>query len=256
MEPRVTWGSLSILMSSTDCVKGDATEDMAENKTDDETVSENQPAKVLIVEDNTETLAWLIDCGRESYPTAAIITAENVADGLALVAEHHFDIAIVDLGLPDGSGLQVIHALRNSSQPEPTYIVVATIYDDDKNLFAALKTGAQGYILKDQDKDKIVSYLQGIMRGITPLSSGVAKKIVDHFNAKGDSRQEINLAPREEDVLKSIAKGFSVGETASILGLTTNTVKGYVKVIYTKLGVTSRAEATVEAIRLGLVDLE
>ena len=219
-------------------------------------VNEAQPSRVLIVEDNMETLAWLIACGREAYPEAEILTAENVVDSLGLVAKHHFDIAVIDLGLPDGSGLQIIHALRTSEDSKPTYIVVATIYDDDKNLFAALKTGAQGYILKDQDKEKIVSYLQGVIRGITPLSAGVAKKIVDHFNAKGDSRQEINLAPREEDVLRSIAKGFSVGETASILGLTTNTVKGYVKVVYTKLGVSSRAEATVEAIRLGLVDLD
>jgi DNA-binding NarL/FixJ family response regulator len=215
-----------------------------------------QPGRVLIVEDNVDTLAWLIACAQEAYSDAEIQTAESVAGGLALISDNHFDIALVDLGLPDGSGLQIIQALRTSTHVQPTYIVVATIYDDDKNLFAALKSGAQGYILKDHDKEKIVSYLQGVMRGITPLSSSVAKKIVEHFNAKGDSRQEISLAPREEDVLKSIAKGFSVGETASILGLTSNTVKGYVKAIYTKLGVTSRAEATVEAIRLGLVDLE
>lgn len=227
---------------------------MANSQSPSQTTS--QPNMVLIVEDNVDTLAWLIGCAQEAYPNAQVLTAASVAGGLALISDNHFDIALVDLGLPDGSGLQIIHALRTSSDTRPTYIVVATIYDDDKNLFAALKSGAQGYILKDQDKEKIVSYLQGIMRGITPLSSGVAKKIVEHFNAKGDSRQEVSLAPREEDVLKSIAKGFSVGETASILGLTTNTVKGYVKAIYTKLGVTSRAEATVEAIRLGLVDLE
>jgi DNA-binding NarL/FixJ family response regulator len=104
------------------------------------------------------------------------LTGEPPIGGLALISGNHFDIALVDLGLPDGSGLQIIHALRTSTHVQPTYIVVATIYDDDKNLFAALKSGAQGYILKDHDKEKIVSYLQGVMRGITPLSSRVAKK--------------------------------------------------------------------------------
>ena len=117
---------------------------------------EKVPDNVLIVEDNKDTLAWLVTCARESYPGVNVLTAETVADGLKLVNENHFDIAIVDLGLPDGSGLQIIHSLRVSADSRSTYIVVATIYDDDKNLFAALKAGAQGYILKDQDKDKIV----------------------------------------------------------------------------------------------------
>lgn len=214
------------------------------------------PGLTLVVEDNADTRQWLCDCVALAFPGGDVVAAEDVASALSAIAGNDFSIALVDLGLPDGSGLEVIHSIRSSARGKSTYIVVATIYDDDKNLFTALKTGAQGYILKDQDREKVVSYLQGIPRGETPLSNSMARKIVEHFNAKADGRNEVNLAPREEDVLKFIAKGFSVSDTANILGLTANTVKGYVKTIYSKLGVSSRAEATVEAIRLGLVDLE
>jgi DNA-binding NarL/FixJ family response regulator len=209
-------------------------------------------ATTLLVEDNAETRAWLHDCVVAAFPDARVVLAEDVASGLTAIEAADFTLAIVDLGLPDGSGVELITALRGSA----TYIVVATIYDDDKSLFTALKSGARGYILKDQDKARVVSYLKGIQLGEAPLSNAVARRLIQHFNAKGDAREMVPLAPREEDVLKLIAKGFSVSDTARILGLTNNTVKGYVKTVYAKLGVSSRAEATTEAIRLGLVDLD
>jgi DNA-binding NarL/FixJ family response regulator len=94
-------------------------------------------------------------------------------------------------------------------------------------------------------------YLTEILEGQTPLSGKMARNIIDHFNAKvgGEAAIEVNLAPREQDVLKLIVKGFSVSDSANILGLTSNTVKGYVRTEYSKLSVSSRAEATLEAIR-------
>lgn len=132
------------------------------------------------------------------------------------------------LSLPDVSGLQIIQALLIFFDALQTYIVVATIYDDDKNLLAALKSGTQGYILRDQSKETMVSYPQDIIRGITLLSFSIVRKVVQYFNAKGVFLQEISLIHREERVLKSIAKVFSFGEKASMLARTTNMVKGYV----------------------------
>ncbi|MCB1693128.1 MAG: response regulator transcription factor [Pseudomonadales bacterium] len=211
--------------------------------------------RVLVVEDNADTRAWLCQCAATAWPDGEIFDAGDVAGARTLLTTAAFDVAIVDLGLPDGSGVDVITAIRRTSGVE-TYIIVATIYDDDRNLFTALRAGAQGYILKDQDRDKVVSFLQGITRGEPAVSTAVTRKMVDHFNARATSKQESNLAPREQEVLGLIAKGLSVTESAKLLGLTNNTVKGYVKSVYTKLGVTSRAEATAEAIRLGLVDID
>ena len=214
------------------------------------------PNRVLIVEDNVDTMQWLEKCVQNAFPKAELLKANDVDSALKLAAQFSIDIALIDLGLPDGSGIQVISSLKQSTKNKHTYIVVATIYEDDKHLFTALKAGAKGYILKDQDRDKIVAYLLGIADGQAPVSDKVTQNIIRHFNAKGEAAESVNLAPREQDVLKLIAKGFSVADSANILGLTVNTVKGYVKTVYSKLAVSSRAEATVEAIRLGLVDLE
>lgn len=220
-----------------------------------DTGSNTGAGTALVVEDNAETREWLCHCLRAALPDGRVIATESLRNALAAVQSESFSLALVDLGLPDGSGLDVIRAIRRSEKGRSTYIVVATISDDDKSVFTALKSGAQGYILKDQDRDRIVSYLRGIPLGNVPLSNQVARRLVEHFNGSVDALEEAALAPREQDVLRFIAKGFSVADAAGILGLQTSTVKGYVKSLYAKLGINSRAEATSEAIRLGLLDV-
>ena len=209
---------------------------------------------VLVVEDNAETRRWLCACVDEAISGGEIVSVGDVAAAQEAIAAHRFSLAVVDLGLPDGSGIDIIRALDPSNSGIP--VLVATMYDDDKHLFDALRSGARGYILKDQDRDKVVSYLQGLSTGEVALSNQMAAKLVDHFNARGRDADDGLLAPREKDVLGAIAKGFSVADTAQMLGLSINTVKSYVKTIYGKLGVSSRAEATAEAIRRGLLDID
>lgn len=209
-------------------------------------------AQALVVEDNPETRAWLSSCVRSAFPELQVHEADKLSAAMALLAAQQFDLALVDLGLPDGSGMEVIRALH-SSQPA-CYVVVATIYDDDHNLFAALKSGAKGYILKDQDRGRIVSYLLGIKKNQPPISAASSQRLINHFNNKATALAEAKLTPREIDVLVMIGKGYSVEDAAGMLQLSADTVKGYVKTIYLKLGVSNRSEATLEAIRLGLID--
>lgn len=212
----------------------------------------DQSGKALVVEDNPETRTWLSSCVSSAFPDLQTFAAANLADAMLLLASESFDMALVDLGLPDGSGMEVIRALH-LSQPQ-CYAVVATIYDDDHNLFAALKAGAKGYILKDQDRGRIVSYLLGIKKNQPALSAASSQRLINHFNNKATALSEAKLTQREVDVLVLIGKGYSVEESAGMLQLSADTVKGYVKTIYTKLGVSNRSEATLEAIRLGLID--
>ena len=208
--------------------------------------------KALIVEDNPETREWLISCVQSAFPTLRIQSAADLATALTLIARDDFDLALVDLGLPDGSGIDLIRALH--AKDYPCYIVVATIYDDDRHLFTALKAGAKGYILKDQDRDRIVSYLQGIKKNRPALSASSSQRLIEHFNNKGDALEKANLTRREIDVICLIGKGFSVDQAADMLKLSPDTIKGYVKSIYAKLQVTNRSEVTLEAIRLGIID--
>ncbi len=208
--------------------------------------------QALVVEDNPETREWLISCVQSAFPALRIQSAADLASALSLLGLNDFDLALVDLGLPDGSGMDLIRALN--AKEYPCYMVVATIYDDDRNLFTALKAGAKGYILKDQDRERIVSYLQGIKKNRPALSAASSQRLIEHFNSKGEALEQSNLTRREIDVVCLIGKGYSVDQAAEVLKLSPDTIKGYVKSIYTKLQVTNRSEVTLEAIRLGIID--
>jgi len=208
--------------------------------------------QALIVEDNPDTREWLISCVQTAFPGLRISAESDLAGGTARLAVGEFDLALIDLGLPDGSGLELIRAL--SRQSTPCYIVVATIYDDDRNLFTALKSGAKGYILKDQDRERIVSYLKGIKKNRPPLSPASSQRLIDHFNNQGAALDKSQLTRRELDVICMIAKGYSVEDAATGLALSPDTIKGYVKSIYAKLEVSNRSELTLEAIRLGIIE--
>jgi len=211
-------------------------------------------AFALVVEDNPETRQWLVTCVQSAFGELSVVEAGTLSQAMEEIRLNEFSMALVDLGLPDGSGLDVIRTIQNG-QPD-CYVVVATIYDDDRNLFTALKAGARGYILKDQDRDRIVSYLQGIRKDQPPLSAASSQRLIRHFNNKGNARREVRLTPREEEVLCLIAKGCSVDEAADLLLLSADTVKGYVKSVYAKLGVSNRSEVTLEAVRLGIIETE
>ncbi len=213
-----------------------------------------EQGSALVVEDNPETRVWLCSCVVSAFPGLTVHAAANLAEAMSLLGGMQFDLALVDLGLPDGSGMDVIRALHSARAQ--CHVVVATIYDDDRNLFAALKSGAKGYILKDQDRGRIVSYLQGIKKDQPAMSAASSQRLINHFNNKADALAQAKLTPREVEVLCLIGKGFSVEDAAGMLQLSTDTVKGYVKTIYNKLGVSNRSEVTLEAIRLGLIDVD
>lgn len=178
--------------------------------------------------------------------------AAGVAEALELIERAPFDLALVDLGLGDGSGIEVIARL---TVVQPGCIaVVASIYDDDDNLFRALQAGARGYLLKDHPRDWLARQLRGIADGHPPLSPAIARRLLRHFRddtAKADG--DADLSPREREVLGRLAKGIRIADIAAELAISRHTVGDHVKNIYRKLNITSRAEAALRAKRLGLV---
>jgi len=206
----------------------------------------------LVVEDIPATRLWLGEALASAFPGIAIESAGTQTAALALVERQAFEVALVDLDLPDGSGLAVIAALRRG--PSATAAVVTTIFDDDAHVFPAMQAGAQGYLLKEQPREQFIAGLQGILRGDPPLSPAIARRMIAHFNAGGlGSAPEVALTPRETEVLRLVAKGFTQQEIAGHLGLSRHTVVDHVKSLYRKLNVSSRAEAALEATRRGLV---
>ena len=209
---------------------------------------------ILLLEDLPEIRTWLKALVMQVFPNAQIVECARVHDAQAQVSAQKFDLALIDLGLPDGSGVDVVSALRES-QPEALSVIV-TIHDDDDHLFPALQAGAYGYILKEQSRELITEQLQRISQGEPPLSPSIARKVIAYFAAQNkpqaNALPHVSLTERESEVLLRVAKGFTLPEIGVQLGLSRHTIADYVKQIYRKLNVSSRAEAALEAQRLGL----
>ena len=207
----------------------------------------------LLIEDQPHTRDWMLGVLASAFPGLEVATA-----GTLKAAQHWLDangarltLAVVDIGLPDGSGIDIISRL---SRDFPAALpIVATIYDDDAHLFDAIAAGARGYVLKDEEAGLLVSYLKRIEAGEPPLSPSIAHRMLAHFRGPALARaDEAGLSPRETEVLTLLARGMTVSEAATRLGLQPQTVASYVKIIYQKLNISSRAEATREALKRGL----
>jgi DNA-binding NarL/FixJ family response regulator len=210
--------------------------------------------QILLLEDLPEIRAWLKSLVLQVFPNARITECSRVSDALLQAQSLRFDLALIDLGLPDGSGTDVVAKLRDV-QPDAQSVVV-TIHDDDEHLFPALQAGAYGYILKEQSRELITEQLQRISQGEPPLSPSIARKVMKYFASQNqpqaNAMPEVSLTDRESEVLLRVAKGFTLPEIGVQLGLSRHTIADYVKQIYRKLNVSSRAEAALEAQRLGL----
>lgn len=212
----------------------------------------------LIVEDRPDTLAWLAGVVADAFPDMTVATAANLRDARRFLQEHALDprwpltLALIDLGLPDGSGVELIgEVARDFPGCMP---VVATIYDDDAHLFDSLAAGAKGYVLKQDAPDAVAACLRRIDGGEPPLSPSIAHRILERLRPQPTPkpRDDAELSPRETEVLTLLARGLTAPEAAREIGLQPQTVAGYVKVIYQKLHVSSRAEAVLAAAERGL----
>lgn len=208
----------------------------------------------LVLEDLPDSRAWLVQVMCQAFPDIVIAQAGTLAEARLAVSVQRPDIALIDLNLPDGFGVSLIAEL-NKLSPD-IFTVVASIYDDDQHVFPALRAGAHGYLLKEQSQELLVALLKGIVDGEPPLSPAIARKMLRFFSPVPSDSADAELTRREQEVLRLIAKGYKLSNVAELLGISRNTVAGYVKALYRKLNISTRAEATLEAARLGIVGPE
>jgi DNA-binding NarL/FixJ family response regulator len=168
------------------------------------------------------------------------------------------DVALVDLGLPDGSGLDLIPKIRGRFPGAG--IVVFSVFEEPAVVFSALRAGARGYLLKSTPLDELPGMLREVAEGGAPMSPAIARLVLDAFARLPSSLPETpapssipSLSPREREILGLLALGHTYADVGRALGIRLGTVQGRVKTLYDKLHVSSKAEAAVEAIRLGLV---
>ena len=223
---------------------------------EDEPVN-SEPVTVGIVEDDPvlrECLSAMID---DVEGFALIGTATTVRDGHALLATSP-DILLLDLGLPDGTGLDIIARARDVSSP--TRIVVLTVFADVRSVVRAIEEGADGYLLKESDSNQIVESLRIVLAGGAPISPAVASHILARLRSDNPRSPslvtDVALTGKETAVLEALASGKAHKEVAAKLGISTHTVGDHVKSIYRRLSVNSRGEAVYKAIQTGLISVD
>lgn len=219
-----------------------------------------QPLSVLLVEDEPATRAHLAASVRSHEGLRLVAEASSLREALAALAEHRPQVVLVDLGLPDGSGLGLIRAA--AAQGPPPDIMVISVFGDEKSVLAAIEAGASGYLLKDGSERHIAHSILRLVAGEAPISPAIAVHLIRRLRPKqeqpappraGDHLFD-GLTEREMEVLELVAKGLSYEEIGGTLRLRYNTVASYTKGIYRKLAVRSRGEAVFEARQLGLLD--
>ena len=205
---------------------------------------------LLLLEDHPATVQWMQEIASAAFETVCITHADCLEQARTMLQQNRYHIALLDIHLPDGNGIDLIATIK--TRLPDCIIIMTTIFDDDQHLFDALRAGAQGYLLKEQPRDDLIKRLQGLYRGEPPLSPGIARRMLAYFQPVATTPQ-VGLSPRELETLTLIAKGYSVKQLARLLEISDHTAAGYVKSVYRKLNVSSRAEATLEAAKWGLV---
>ena len=214
------------------------------------------PSPVLIVEDDAlirQRLSAIL--AHLGYQADAMLLAGSLAEARKLVAETPVALALVDLGLPDGNGIELITELRNA---DPALgILVISAWSTEDVLLGALRAGAPGYVLKERDDLEVTLSIRSVLRGGAPIDPFIARRIIAELQVPRTSQEaepeEARLSPREIQILRLVAEGLANREIAEHLRLSRYTVECHIKHVYRKLAVSSRTRAIIEARSRGLL---
>lgn len=201
--------------------------------------------RVAIVEDDEQVRENLARLVGEAKGFECIATFSSGEQALESWPRRAPDVVVMDINLPGISGVECVRQIK-ARFPE-IHVVMLTVYDDSERIFQALQMGASGYLLKRSTTAEILHAIEDVHGGGAPMSSYIARKVVQSFRQQGASDKSAeNLSKRETDVLEYVSRGYTNKEIADALGLSTETVRGYLKTIYSKLHVRSRTEAAIK----------
>jgi len=220
--------------------------------------------RVALVEDEAGTRERLCSAVAQSPALELVFTAATAGEIHAWLREGRPDVLLVDLGLPDGSGFEVIEWCRQLAPKAETMVI--TMFGDEANMIRAFEAGARGYLLKDGTEDDLSRHVLQLHAGGSPMSPIIARQLLTRMApgaavpvataAPGPAQAPAaaSLSPRETEVLSLVSRGYTYPELTSLLGISLSTIQTHVKSIYSKLAVHSKTEAVFEARQLGLLD--
>lgn len=197
---------------------------------------------VAIVEDNAGICEELRQILAEDSRLNCVCTCRNVQTALREVPKYSPDVIIMDIRLPDGSGIEATQRLKRLLPRSE--ILIFTVYEESEDIFKALEAGASGYLLKETSPEEILSSIHDIKQGGAPMSGDVARKVIQSFHRKPVPIDP--LTSREEEILQLLSQGYVTKEIAHTLQIGPETVKSHLKHIYEKLHVSTRTQAVIK----------
>jgi DNA-binding NarL/FixJ family response regulator len=213
---------------------------------------DNATMNIALVEDDKQTRERLHALITSGLPQARVTGFGRLNSALLHAQAQNEDYWLIDLGLPDGSGIDLIRSVRNL---QPTaHILVISVFGDVDNIVGSIKAGASGYLLKDAAQQDLMGALEAMELGGTPLSPMIASRLLETLAiTHSNTAQSSLLTGKERELLNLLSRGYSYIEAAQLQGVARSTVQSHVKSIYGKLAVNSKAEAIYEAKVLGLL---
>lgn len=212
---------------------------------------------VLIVEDDPRLRARLVESLSGSGMVAEVLACGTLAEASDLLAQRNPRVVLLDVGLPDGNGLELL-ASRRDADNSAKFIVLSG-FSDEATILSAIQLGAAGYLLKQDSSANILQALSSIMQGVPPLSPSVAQCIMQHIRDESlhpdapASTPAMQLPPRLQHTLSLLARGLTYQDIADQMQITFHTVSSYTQEIYNKLAVNSRAEAVYKAQQMNII---
>lgn len=214
--------------------------------------------KIALVEDDERTRCRIAALLVKSLAGVQIQEFSGLASAKRFALDHAQDYWLVDLGLPDGSGVELIRAVR--ALYAQTHILVISVFGDVDNIVKSIEAGANGYLLKDAVDKDLLQAIEAIGEGGTPLSPMIASRLLERMipvtAAPADTVQlepAVLLSARERELLNLLSRGYKYAEAATLMQISLSTVQTYIRRIYIKLSVESKSEAIFEAQAKGLL---
>ena len=204
--------------------------------------------QVGIIEDNKkirQLMQRYLDMQEDMSCPVATESVEEMLEHLTKFS--HPNVLLMDIQLPGMSGIEGMKIIQ---QKYPDIeIIMLTVYHDSHKIFDSLKAGASGYLLTHTSLPEIKDAIELLMQGGAPMSPQIARKVITHFNDRGQKQQESNLTNREQDIVNGLVDGLSYKLIADRLDISIDTVRAHIRNIYKKLHVNSKAEVIAKSLR-------
>ena len=212
-----------------------------------------EPIHILIADDHTLFRSGLRALFASLAETAVVGEAKSGQEAISLAESLQPDVILMDIQMP---GINGIDATRQIVQTSPHIgVIMVTMFEDDDSVFAAMRAGARGYVLKGADQDEMVRVIAAVARGEALFGAGIATRLMAYFKAPRLAASNLvfpDLTEREREVLHLIAQGMNNGAIARHLHLSVKTIRNHASNIFSKLQVVDRAEAMIKARDAGL----